>query len=106
MQQTQRFTNRLRRAKTAFRLLSTCSIATLILSCCTQQRPFPAQYVHEYDSVNKVCGLYKIVDPANLKFEYVQDEPCPDIFGFSAGDMPAVLDWGKYMQDYTKAHCQ
>lgn len=91
--------------KNAFKLLSLSSTGILLLSCCTAQRPFPAQYVHEYDSKNKVCGLYKITDAENLKFEYVKDEPCPDIFGFSAEDTPNVLDWAADMQDYVRANC-
>lgn len=77
----------------------------LLLSCCTGSKPFPAQFIYEYDNKNKVCGQYHITDPVNLQVEYVKDLPCPAIFGFSSSDIPKIEDWARYEQEYIKEKC-
>jgi hypothetical protein len=86
-------------------MLSTCSIA-ILLSCCAGLKKFPTDTLYEYDAVNKVCGQYKIVDFEHFKFEFVKDVACPSVFGFSAQDIPKVLNWAQDAQDYARQHCQ
>lgn len=72
---------------------------------CSSVPKFPTSTLIEYDAKNKVCGKYRITDPEHFKFEYVGDIQCPDIFGFTASDIPKVLDWGQDLIDYGKQHC-
>lgn len=90
-------------AKIVLRPLWICLTGTLIN--CSGLKPFPTKKIIEYDAKNKVCGEYKITDPENLKVEYVGDIPCPDTFGFTAQDIPKVLDWAKDAQEYVRTHC-
>lgn len=85
-------------------LLPLLSFLIVNLSC-AGLRPFPTDTLIEYDSKNKVCGQYKIVDPENFEFKYVKDIPCPDVFGFLSRDVPKVLDWEKDAKSYAKQHC-
>lgn len=73
-------------------------IALISLSGCASLKPFPAKYIYEVDTTYDVCGKYVIVDPESLQIDYVDDLPmtaCDGVFGFSAEDMPKVLDWSE-----------
>lgn len=95
---------KLKQEPIVLRLLLICCLG-LVVSC-SGLKPFPVDTVVEYDAKNQVCGLYKITDYENLKFEYVSDTPCSDLFGFKAKDMPKVLDWEADAIKYSKQHCK
>ncbi len=96
---------RLSLAKTVCKQLSLYSIG-LLLSCCAGVPKFPTEQLIEYDAKNKVCGQYRITDVEHFKFEHVKDIDCPSVFGFTAEDVPKVLNWAQDVQDYAHEHCK
>ena len=96
---------RLRPEKSVELKLCALLIALSVLNC-TSIRPFPTDTLIEYDNKFYVCGKYKITDPESFTFEFVEDVPCPSVFGFTSEDVPKVLDWAKDMQRYAKERCQ
>lgn len=92
-------------------LRNSCLIVLVTLSAgCACLKPFPAKHVWEYDPKGKVCGQYAIVayDP-KLQFKHVKDVPlaqCPAIFGFTAAEMPKVLDWSEDALRCSKQNCR
>ena len=86
--------------RTALKLLPICLIG------CAGLKPFPTSTLIEYDNKHKVCGQYQIVDLEKFRFEYVKDIPCPAVFGFTAKDIPNVLNWAQDAEDYARQHCQ
>lgn len=108
MTPTLKLTKRLNLALSGFRrprIYLTGSLL-LLLTSCAGLKPFPTSTLYEYDAQYKVCGQYQITDPANLKFAYVKDVPCPSIFGFNSSDIPKVLNWVQDAEAYAKANCQ
>lgn len=81
-------------------------LLALFLTACAGLPKFPTETIIEYDSKNKVCGQYKIIDYEHFKVQYVKDIPCPDVFGFSSSDISKVLDWAQDSIKYGKEHCQ
>lgn len=78
----------------------------IFLTGCPGPRVFPTTTIIEYDNKNKVCGQYKIVNFESMQVQYVQDIPCPSVFGFSDVDVPKVLDWLQDEEAYIKANCK
>lgn len=103
MRRTSKSTKKHKPGLIGFALLLTC--LAVILSGCQGLRPFPVKEIIEYDTKNKVCGLYQIVDFEKRKIEFVRDIACPDVFGFRAKDIPKVLDWAEDAQKYAKEKC-
>jgi hypothetical protein len=88
---------------------SRCLLATLVLlvsTGCSSAPRFPVDHLIEYDSKNKVCGLYQIVSFDTFQAQYVGDIPCPDVFGFNSGDIPKVLNWMRDTKKYVGEHCK
>jgi hypothetical protein len=73
---------------------------------CSTAPTFPTDKIIEYDSKNKVCGLYKIVNFESYQVEYVKDIPCPDVFGFDSHDVPNVMNWLRDMKKYAETRCK
>lgn len=87
---------RLKIGQSALVALLICS--TALASGCAGLRPFPTKTVWEADLQAKVCGEYRVVDVNRLLFKHIKDHPinkCDGVFGFSAEDMPKVLDWSR-----------
>lgn len=90
----------------AFRLRNGFLIVSVLSGCASRLKPFPTDHLIEYDNKSKVCGYYKITDPENLKFKYVNDVPCPAVFGFESKDIPNILNWSSDALDYVKNNCK
>ncbi len=95
-------------ALNASKLLLT-SLTALTLLSCAGLKPFPTKDLWEYSPQDGVCGHYVITDEANLKFAHKEDVPlaqCPPIFGFTAAEIPKVLQWGRNAKRYAQDHCK
>lgn len=87
-----------------------CSTGISFSLGCACLGKFPTDRVWEFDSKDKVCGEYQIIQyEPKLRFKHLRDVPlaqCPAIFGFTAKDIPAVLDHYEDAVRCTKERCQ
>ncbi len=81
------------------------ALLLIFLTGCAGLKAFPTSKLVEYDGKKKVCREYRIIDPVNLKFEYVKNIACPSVFGFTSSDIPKVLDWAEDAQTFVKERC-
>lgn len=88
-----------------------CSIGVLSFTAgCAGLDPFPADRLWEVDLRSKNCGEYVISQSGeNLSFRHLKDHPlseCPNVFGFSAKDIPKVIDWSEDAIRFAKRKCK
>ncbi len=101
---TSRLMKRLTLKQSALRLLSILSIGLSV--SCSGLKPFPTTKFVGYDEKLKICREYRLIDQENIKFEFVQNIPCPSVFGFTSADTPKVLNWIADAKDYVRNHCK